>query len=292
MDQVLPSADLDELSVLLVHALNPYGFAHMRRVSENNVDLNRNFDVSPSLFEQKNPGYTAVSDIINPSGPVDLGSLGHRLFAEQAVYEIVSQGMAALRQAILYGQYEHPKGVYFGGTAFEPQRALLERLFKRLMADQEAILLIDMHTGYGVRGVLHLYPNVPANDRIFADTEAVFAGHHIDWPQKDDSFYRIRGDFTDWVGRLVDLDRQRWIPMAFEYGTLDSQTTAGAIDSLHRTVLENQGYHYGYASPADKTEVERRYREMFFPSSSRWRSKILRDTAALWPGMLERFAAL
>ena len=29
--------------VLLIHALNPYGFAHLRRANECNVDLNRNF---------------------------------------------------------------------------------------------------------------------------------------------------------------------------------------------------------------------------------------------------------
>src|SRR5512143_1730525 len=31
------------VGVLLVHAVNPYGFSHGRRVNEDNVDLNRNF---------------------------------------------------------------------------------------------------------------------------------------------------------------------------------------------------------------------------------------------------------
>ena len=29
--------------ILFVHAMNPFGFAHVRRVNEDNVDLNRNF---------------------------------------------------------------------------------------------------------------------------------------------------------------------------------------------------------------------------------------------------------
>ena len=33
----------DDLSIVLVHAMNPYGFSHDRRVNEDNVDLNRNF---------------------------------------------------------------------------------------------------------------------------------------------------------------------------------------------------------------------------------------------------------
>jgi hypothetical protein len=32
-----------DTGLLLVHAVNPYGFAELRRVNENNVDLNRNF---------------------------------------------------------------------------------------------------------------------------------------------------------------------------------------------------------------------------------------------------------
>jgi hypothetical protein len=34
MAEVLPAADLSEMGVLLVHALNPFGFRHLRRVTE------------------------------------------------------------------------------------------------------------------------------------------------------------------------------------------------------------------------------------------------------------------
>ncbi len=34
---------LQNTGALLIHALNPYGFAWTRRVTEDNVDLNRNF---------------------------------------------------------------------------------------------------------------------------------------------------------------------------------------------------------------------------------------------------------
>jgi predicted deacylase len=37
--------------VVLIHALNPYGFAWRRRWNENNVDLNRNFLLSEEAFE-------------------------------------------------------------------------------------------------------------------------------------------------------------------------------------------------------------------------------------------------
>ncbi|MBU2135464.1 MAG: M14 family metallopeptidase, partial [Alphaproteobacteria bacterium] len=32
-----------DTALMLVHAVNPYGFSHLRHVNEDNVDLNRNF---------------------------------------------------------------------------------------------------------------------------------------------------------------------------------------------------------------------------------------------------------
>jgi hypothetical protein len=44
--EVLPSKS----GAILIHALNPFGFAWLRRVNEDNIDLNRNFhDFSKSL---------------------------------------------------------------------------------------------------------------------------------------------------------------------------------------------------------------------------------------------------
>lgn len=60
----LESLDLPpDTGVLLVHALNPYGFAWVRRVNESNVDLNRNFSAIPTSTcrARTTIGYTAPS---------------------------------------------------------------------------------------------------------------------------------------------------------------------------------------------------------------------------------------
>ena len=46
----------DDTGLLLVHAVNPYGFAWNRRVNEDNVDLNRNFLLAAEGFEGVDPG--------------------------------------------------------------------------------------------------------------------------------------------------------------------------------------------------------------------------------------------
>jgi len=34
----------DGVGIVMIHAVNPWGFAHLRRVNEDNIDLNRNFE--------------------------------------------------------------------------------------------------------------------------------------------------------------------------------------------------------------------------------------------------------
>ena len=50
----------EDTSVLMIHAINPYGFAPLRRFNEGNVDLNRNF-VTHSEPYPVNPGYDELS---------------------------------------------------------------------------------------------------------------------------------------------------------------------------------------------------------------------------------------
>ncbi|HSE74292.1 MAG TPA: DUF2817 domain-containing protein, partial [Dongiaceae bacterium] len=54
-----------DTAILFVHALNPYGFSHVRRVTEDNVDLNRNF-IDHGNAKPANPGYDELRDVICP----------------------------------------------------------------------------------------------------------------------------------------------------------------------------------------------------------------------------------
>ena len=65
-----------DTAALLIHGLNPYGFAWVRRVNEDNIDLNRNYlDFSRPL--PNNPGYGQVHALILPEAltPAALGQV-------------------------------------------------------------------------------------------------------------------------------------------------------------------------------------------------------------------------
>jgi predicted deacylase len=48
--RIITSSLSSDIKVVLIHALNPYGFAWRRRWNEDNIDLNRNFLLSNSLL--------------------------------------------------------------------------------------------------------------------------------------------------------------------------------------------------------------------------------------------------
>jgi hypothetical protein len=270
------------LGVLILHALNPYGFKYERRVTESNVDLNRNLDTTPALFSLKNEGYESIRPLFNPAEPAKTGVLARAIFYAKAIKAIYQHSMASLRDAVLRGQYEFPEAIFFGGQHFEPQKDILEKRLTQYGTGYGQILLIDLHTGYGARGQLHLFADQsPEMNKAYI--EKVFAGRKLDYGQQKD-FYQVTGSFVSFAAKLFTGERftgkTRFAPMVFEFGTLDSQKTLGSVDSIYRMTIENQLHHHGATSPEDEKEIRRLFREMFYPSEAAWRASALQQFKA------------
>lgn len=285
MENFISEDLISNTGILLIHSVNPYGFKYLRRVSENNVDLNRNCSTNDSLYNIINKGYPEVSDFINPTVKLDLSQCMHSCFFFRAMKMIAKASIPVLRQAILQGQYEYPKSLYFGGNTFEPQIKLLTPLIDSICSPYSSIMTIDLHTGYGERGILHLFPNpVPEKTKIFA--ESIFEGYKIDWGDGDD-FYTVTGDFSNYVGSINKTKKH--IPMTFEYGTMNSQTTLGSIKSLHIMIMENQLFQYGYKNKRDSLKASKKFIEMYYPSSEKWRMGIMEQTVEIFESAIPKF---
>lgn len=289
LEEILSTMDLEYTGIFFIHAVNPYGFKYWRRVTENNVDLNRNADVDRALFSYENDGYARLTGFLNPKDKVDLGRMRNQFFFIRSVVMILKYSMKSLRQATLQGQYEFEKGIWFGGKDFEPQIQSIKMALTSITRDYRSVFGIDLHSGYGERYKLHLFPNPISDEKVKGALETIFKGYTIDWGDSDD-FYFVTGEFATFVGKLIP--EKFFLPMCFEYGTTDSQTTRGAVRSIHTMILENQGYHYGYAGNTDERKVKERFREMFFPSSDKWRSEVIRKTRELLPLAIKRYQIL
>ena len=102
-----------DTALLAIHAINPYGFAWMRRVTEENVDLNRNF-VAHDRPLPANAGYVELADAICPRE----WTTSARANAQARLDAYVARhGAAAFQQAVSGGQYTHPDGIFYGGRA-------------------------------------------------------------------------------------------------------------------------------------------------------------------------------
>src|SRR5262245_11891165 len=99
----------EDTALVVVHILNPYGMACRRRVTENNVVLNWNFRAYAS-YKGAPATYAKLDQFLNPRTPPSSD-----FFVLKAVGLIARYGMTALKQSFIGGQYEFPKGLFFGG---------------------------------------------------------------------------------------------------------------------------------------------------------------------------------
>lgn len=284
MDKILKNESFENIGVLLIHGMNPYGFKYHRKVTENNVDLNRNGVIDTALFNSENTGYAKLKDLLMPIGKARAGSMKNLFFHLNAIQKIIKESMPVLRQAALQGQYDFDKGIYYGGKQYEPQIVGFKSILKNYMESYNVVLNVDLHTGYGKRGKMHLFINPIENPEVRSGVETIFQGVEIDWGSKS-NFYTINGEYLGWANSLPE--NVLCIPMLFEFGTLDSQTTFGSLKSIQIMINENQGAHYGYKNKRSERKIKRRFDEMYYPSSPVWRSKVISDSYDMMNMMLD-----
>lgn len=154
-----------ERGVVMIHAINPYGFAWLRRVTHENIDLNRNWiDFTQPLPE--NPAYDAISDALCPQEWNEASWAASD--AAMAAF-VAREGAPALKQAVSGGQYRHPAGLFYGGTGPSWSRQTQTQIFQHYLGDARAVGIIDYHSGLGPWGfaeeILTLGRDTPAFQR-------------------------------------------------------------------------------------------------------------------------------
>ena len=157
-----------DTAVLHVHAVNPYGFAYLRRTNEENIDINRNWiDFAQALPE--NALYEELSDDLCPAdwSAESQGATGARLNAWIGLH-----GFAAFQQAVSGGQWLHPQGLFFGGVAPSWSRKTLTHIIESKLKSAARVCVIDFHTGLGPYGYAEPIIGRPLADPAFARTRA------------------------------------------------------------------------------------------------------------------------
>ena len=250
------------MALVLVHAHNPHGFAHLRRVTEENVDLNRNFpDFSGPLPE--NPGYAEVHPWLTPT---DWDGAG-RAAADAAIADYrQGRGLEAFQAAVSTGQHDFPDGLFYGGQAPTWSRRTIERLCAERLAGLERVALIDFHTGLGPRG----------HGEIIAG-EGVCGGNHsraLDWfgdeaksPERGESVSAAIPNTVE-KGYAQALRQAEVTGMALEYGTI-------ALDDVFTALRADNWLHlHGHVDSAAGREIKAMMRDAFHGEDMAWKTAV------------------
>lgn len=262
----LASLDVNALpadsAVLMIHLLNPWGAAHLRRVNEDNIDLNRNFvDFSQPL--PANPDYAPWHGIYH----------GDRAHADQQLAAALKHdGWQAVKRVVEAGQYVAAEGFFFGGTQPSWSYRTMQTLITEHLSRAKTILSFDLHTGAGAWG----------HPMLLSIAEQRYPAH--DWG-KDiygewltllftaagrDSATGVTATATGYLSQflLTSLPATTLLPLVVECGTY-------AGEEMHRRVREDHWLHLsGDPASAAGQVIKQALVEGFWPADADWRALV------------------
>lgn len=251
------------IALLLVHALNPFGYAYWRRMNEDNVDLNRNFLRAGELYSGAPPFFDAADRIVSPK---------HRPVVDPFITRLWwlknRIGEPALRKAIAVGQYVSPRGLFYGGKAKSRTHQILDDNVVDWIGAARHVIHLDFHTGLGPWATHKLIINhLPGSER-FERWKNRF-GDVVESGSVGPTAYHNRGGIDEWMEwKLGDIECDS---VCAEFGTYP------VLDVLRAVRDENLAWHIKGPESSARDRSAKRLREVFVPADSKWRDRVVSD---------------
>ncbi|MGN6819488.1 MAG: DUF2817 domain-containing protein [Sphingomonas sp.] len=262
-DLVIP----DGVNVVALHALNPWGFSHLSRTDENNVDVNRNFD---------DYGGGLVQDEVYP---VLFRALCPDDWTEETIdwsdvrEEVVrTHGAKHMVTVLAGGQRDEPTGLNYVGKGPSWSRTVVSELLPRVFAKSRRIAFIEWHTGLGPFAELsHLCsfaPGSPSYERVFGWIgDEARTSFSATFEVTGGEVPTYQGLFSAWLPSTAP--QADWAGLLIEVGTLDNIAVGNAV-RMDRWLRFGNG-----RSLASREEMRAAMMEGLNPSSAEWRGKAL-----------------
>ena len=257
-------------AVILVHTVNPYGFARLRRTNEDNVDLNRNYLDTDEAYAGAPDGYEALNPFLNPASP----PLPIDPFRLQALWYIWRLGLPALKNAVAGGQYRFPRGLFFGGHGPAASTRIMRRHLAGWLGGAPRAVHVDLHSGLGSYGHYRLLLEESAaspNVEWYRDT---FGAELVEpLANAGGTSYTTSGTLGRWAVTHLSGIRYRFVNA--EFGTYPIVRVLGALRAENRThFFDRPGTRAHQRAKAELLEC-------FCPRRDRWRERVVEQGLAL-----------
>jgi len=260
LDRLDPTTLPDDVAVLVVHTVNPWGMAWWRRQNESNVDLNRNWrrdDLAPA----HNDPYDELHPVLCPD-TTELPSVDELFAAVRTLSD--ERGAEWVRDGITLGQYRHRDGWHFGGDRTEESSQILHDVAAEHLVGVERALTIDLHTGHGPSGAVTFLSDQPIDSPQDRFLRAHFGAERVEATAGNpDATTGVKsGQIANGIRHL--LGAAEYHASSVEFGT----ESAGR--QLVATFLDSWVHRHGDRSDPAHAAAVWRYRCTFTPDDPEW----------------------
>jgi hypothetical protein len=238
-----------DVCVVLVHAVNPWGFAWGSRNDHTGIDLNRNF------VDFTKPLHQSESNLIWQSlieGKRSISEVG----SDRVLFDCLSEG-----------QYHDATALYFGG--FEPSwsRNCIEQIAGQLkLAERDRVLVVDIHSGLGPYGYGELISDHPIGSPATKQLKALF-GSTITEPSVGTSSSGVKFGLHDYFWHQQG-DHIEFVTL--EFGTYSSEAMLNAL------FADQQLQQNGIDWQDDATlNIKHALQDYFCPDDKQWKELVL-----------------
>ncbi|BBP44865.1 hypothetical protein THMIRHAS_02380 [Thiosulfatimonas sediminis] len=241
-----------DLGILLIHALNPWGFSWQRRGDHQNIDLNRNF----VDFSQPLPHNSQYDE---------LAATALHIWQTRKTQ---AQSIAPFIGTVTQGQYHNPEGIFYGGQAPSWSNGVLQQLKSQgFWQSAKHIAVLDLHTGLGPYGYGELINDHQPNSRGFESVVNTYGANACS-AYLGESCSAPKNGLVDFFWHQLIGERGHFVTV--EFGTFAPEALVGLL-------LEEQDYqnHLGTQTRDLDAPPVKALLNFFYPFEPSWQQQVL-----------------
>lgn len=257
-----------DINIIIIHAVNPFGWEYANRGNEDGIDLNRNC-ILDFATKPQNPAYEDIHRILIETTPDEAGL---DEFIAQFGQIAAEKGYNHVVNGVTAGQYEYANGLSFGGFERSWSIKTLLQIADKYLAQVKELVLIDWHTGIGTYGLPLFILDAKKGAKAFEwaqktwPEEAIYSDNMIEGAE-----VKYSGLITEGLSKYITAKSgAEIIAMAIEWGTYEVNKMVQAL------VLDNWRHNNrNHNDNALIEDVKARLIERFYPSDPKWRNSVL-----------------